>query len=467
MSMVPKLPAISLPLLVLVLNLILGGCARYQSFPLPGGSPLVANVARLDTELPRGSSGIHPVNLADGLDLDEIAVLAAVNDPDLRARRAALGIAQAQVLAAGLFPDPQISAGWDFPTSHMTGLVNGWGLALNYDFIALLTRPARLEAARRHQDKIHLQILWQEWQVIRQARTLAVRYQLEIERLKRLEAVLTLYHQRSRRSARALASGDVTLDVHGTDLTALLQLYSQINQLRQTHNVTSHQLRRILGLEPSAALKLAPLPKYTRVAQPDLTLLLPSLASRRPDLLALKAGYRSQEARVRAAILAQFPSLSLGVAGARDTGSVNTIGPTATLTLPLFARGRGRISMARATRSQLAQEFQARLAESQVAVDQFRRQQAIILDQMDILDRYLPQLQPLVVQARSAYNRGEINPLIYLNLELTLLKQQLARIQLQQTLWSLRFRLEALLAWPESLTEHLAPPPAANADPKT
>jgi len=459
--MMPYLP------LLLALNLVLGGCARYQPLPLPEGSPLVANVARLDTRLPRGCAGVRPVNPADGLDLDEIAVLAAVNDPDLIARRAALGVAQAQVLAAGLFPDPQISAGWAFPTSHMPGLVGGWGLALNYDFIALLTRPARLQAARRHQEQVHLQILWQEWQVIRQARTLAVRYLLENQRLARLRAVLELYRKRSRRSARALASGDITLDVHGTDLTALLQLYSQINQLRQTHNVTGHRLRRILGLEPAAPLKLAPLPDYPPVAQPDLTPILPSLPSRRPDLLALKAGYRSQEARVRAAILAQFPSLSLGVAGARDTGSVNTVGPTATLTLPLFAGNRGRISMERATRAQLAREFQARLAEARVEVDQFRRQQAIILDQMVILGRYLPQLEPLVVQARGAYNRGEINPLIYLNLELTLLKQQLARIRLQQTLWSLRFRLEALLAWPESLTEHLAPPPSANAEPKT
>lgn len=448
-------------LLVLGAAVLLGGCARYRPLPLAEQSPLKPQVVELALALPAGAADVRPVNPADGLDLDEVAVLAVANNPDLKALRAALGVAGAQVLAAGLFPDPQLSAGWDFPTSHLPGLVGAWGLALNYDFIALLTRPAKLKAARRNRDQVHLQVLWQEWQVIQQARTLAVQYQLQTEQIKRLEAVLTLYRQRARRSARALAAGDLTLDVHGTDLTALLQLYSQLNQLRQTHNATGHQLRRLLGLAPAAPLPLVPPPPYAPVPENIFAALLPSLPARRPDLLALKAGYLSQEAQVRAAVLAQFPSLSLGVAGARDTGSVNTVGPSATVTLPLFAGNRGNISVARATRAKLAQEYQARLAQAQVEADQFWRQQAILLDQIAILDRYLPRLEPLVVQARRAYARGEIDPLIYLNLELTLLNQQLARIELQQTLWSLRFNLEALLAWPESLASRLAPLPAS------
>jgi len=44
---------------------------------------------------------------------------------------------------------------------------------------------------------------------------------------------------------------------------------------------------------------------------------LASLPDRHPDLIALQLGYQSQEEKVRGAILAQFPLLSLGISGGR------------------------------------------------------------------------------------------------------------------------------------------------------
>jgi hypothetical protein len=43
-----------------------------------------------------------------------------------------------------------------------------------------------------------------------------------------------------------------------------------------------------------------------------------ALPHHRADLLALQAGYQSQEQRLREAILAQFPAMSAGVEQARD-----------------------------------------------------------------------------------------------------------------------------------------------------
>ena len=70
---------------------------------------------------------------------------------------------------------------------------------------------------------------------------------------------------------------------------------------------------------------------------------LTDLADRRPDLVALQLGYRSQEERVRGAILAQFPLLALGISGGHDTSDVRTLGPQITLDLPLFNRNQGRL----------------------------------------------------------------------------------------------------------------------------
>lgn len=58
------------------------------------------------------------------------------------------------------------------------------------------------------------------------------------------------------------------------------------------------------------------------------------MPQRRPDLLALREGYQSQEARPYKAVLGQFPALSIGVNYAVGTEQTHAVGWQATLTLP-------------------------------------------------------------------------------------------------------------------------------------
>jgi outer membrane protein TolC len=105
--------------------------------------------------------------------------------------------------------------------------------------------------------------------------------------------------------------------------------------------------------------------------------LVGSLARRRPDLIALRYGYRAADADLRAAIRAQFPLVSLAVNGGTDTTRVASLGPTITLDLPLFDGHRGAIAVARASRRQLAAAFRAAL--DQAAGQAEAAQQALTL----------------------------------------------------------------------------------------
>jgi len=430
---------------------MLSGCATYQPRPLEDRSPLVTEPGVLQVEaaaLQGGAAGGYHVDLADGLDLTEIGMLAVINNPGLRQQRAQWQIAGAQAFAAGLLPDPQLSAGLDKPTGNTSGLIDAWSLGLGYDIIPLITRQARVDAARKQQDKVRLDLLWQEWQVIQQARSLAVRLQLEDERLKLLQNMRTLYLERYRRSAQALQDGDITLDINGTDLTALVDTLSQINQLEQTHNQTRHDFNLLLGLDPRVLIKIAPLPVAAPLSSDTVNARLARLPELRPDLLALKAGYESQESQVRAAILAQFPSLGIGINRARDTGNVHTTGLSISLTLPLFSGNRGNIAIERATRELLHEEYRARLAQTRVDVDRLLSLQSILREQQDNLHTYLPHLKTLVKRARRAYNRGDIGALTFLNMESTWVNKRLEQISLAQAAWETRIALEALLALP-------------------
>ena len=430
---------------------LLGACTAYHPLPLEERASLAAGIEALAVDpavFPGGAAGRRAFEPRDGLDLDEVGILAAVNNPDLRAQRASLAVAEAQVFAAGLLPDPQINAAVDNPTGDSGALVDGWSVGIGYDIMPLITRQANIDAASGASRKVHLDLLWQEWQVVQKARSLAVALSLEGEQLALLQRMLDLYLARYQHSAVALEQGDVPLDVNGTDLTALVDTLSQINQLEQTHNQTRHDLNALLGLEPRVSIDLAPLPSEVPVT-PDLQQEeLLGLAQRRPDLLALQAGYASQEARVRAAILAQFPSLGIELHRARDTGDVKTTGLGVSLNLPLLSGNRGAIATERASRAQLHEEYRARLAQTVADVDRLHELQEIIRRQQAALGTYLPRLEVLVERSRSAYANGDIDALAFLNMESTWVSKSLEQISLAQAGWENRIALEALLAMP-------------------
>ena len=431
--------------------LLLTGCASYQARPLPEASTLAENLQSLYYSVDRQQdAGLQPheINPADGLDLTETAIIAVLNNPDLRAERAKQKVAGAQLFAAGLLPDPQISTNLDIPTGNTTGTVNAWGLGFGYDIIPLITRQARISTEQQAQIQVNLCLLWQEWQVMQRARFLAIRSTLELSKLELLHKTRVLYLHRYENSSKALKAGDITLDVNGTDLTALLDTYSQINQLEQTHNETRHQLRLLLGLVSDVDLRFTLPPEPDLLSRATTEKELKSFQQRRPDLLALQAGYQSQEAKVRTAILSQFPSLSIGVTRAKDTGALYTTGFGVSLNLPLFSGGRGAIAVERATREQLQQEYQARLSQALTDVDKLLELQGIIAGQQARLKKYLPQLWTIVEKTREAYKHSDIDALTFFNMEYTWVLKRLEEIDLEQAQWENSLALQAMLALP-------------------
>ena len=173
----------------------------------------------------------------------------------------------------------------------------------------------------------------------------------------------------------------------------------------------------------------------------------------RPDLLALKAGYESQEQSLREAVLAQFPSLQLGVTRLSDTvGDRSDIGRTvhavsigATLNLPLFDHNQGNIAIQKTTRAQLLAEYQARL--DQTSSDSWR-----IWSEMQELNAAiaemqarLPQLETAAQNAERAYMAGDLPALTAVTLQSAVITRQAELSDLKQSLWSDAIALASVL----------------------
>jgi len=436
---------------------MLTACATYQPQPLDQSPPLAISIEQLQahtdrsshSELPR-SWFKHPVASGDGLDETEVALLAVLNSPHLRATYAQLNEAQAQLIQAGLLPDPQLAVSADIPTGNDPSLVTGYSFGLGFDLQSLLTRGAKQDAATEHARAVYLNILWQEWQIIQQARMLYRRILIEQQQTSIAHKQFLLIKQAWDSHEQAFNQGNITLDQARVTLASLENTQTTWTKSRRQLNTAVHALALLLGLSPAAKLPLAPPPagieamiKPPVEAEPR-TSMFARIAKRRPDLLALQAGYDSQEATVREQILGQFPNLSVGVNRARDTGNVWTIGPFINLGLPVLNGNQGRIAAARATRDRLHEEYRDRLATAYVQTLQLERDQRLVFNEWKTLSQRLSKLKKSLSRMEKAFQTGNLDLLAYANMRSAYNTQQARLLMLEQTFLEQQVAVETL-----------------------
>ncbi len=425
--------------------LLLSGCATYHPVPLPAApdlsrAPSLTAPAR-DFWLP----GLKPHPFPkEGLDETSIITLAVFNDPDLKAARLQAGVAGAQLLEAGLLPDPQVSA------DYARSLLNyGGDIGLSEDIQALITRGAAKAAAISHQKQVYLDILWQEWQVAEKTRELFIQARADSRLQRVLDAGRELLANRYRQDEAALKQGNVTLSTVSADLTVLANADNGLRQLQLNASLTRHELNHLLGLKPGAELRLIGPVNNRPLSQDQFQAAVAALPRRRVDLLALRAGYASQEQSVRQAVLAQFPALSAGVVQSRDpVEGVNDFGPNITLTLPLFNRNRGQIAIQRATRAVLRQTYEARLDQAVGNADQVWKATGIMQGQLRDLDARLPRLEETAMTAEQNFRHYHLGEGLYVSLESNFLATQAEAIRVRAALETARSALRTLLGLP-------------------
>lgn len=434
-----------LPCAIVIGAAFISGCATYHSKPLPTAPDLArlpALTVPADTfVLPGLRSHPFPTN---GLDEMAVITLAVFNNPDLKAARLQAGVADAQLLEAGLLPDPIVSGGLARSPLH-----TGYNLGLSEDIQALITRGAAKAAAKAHLRQVNLEILWQEWQVAEKARELFIQSQADDQLRRVLTSTRDLLADRYHQDEAALKRNSVTADIVSTDLTALTAADTQLRQLQLEINQARHALDKLLGLQPDTPLQLVGQSESHSLSREEFQVALAALPHRRADLLALQAGYQSQEQRLREAVLAQFPAMSAGMEQARDpVEGINTIGLTANVTLPLFNRNQGQIAIQRATRAVLYQTYQARLDQAVIEADQVWKATPIMAHQLQDLDARLPALKEITAAAERNFRQGNLDAATYVSLKSNFLAQQSQAIRMRAALARAHAALEILLGLP-------------------
>ena len=264
-----------------------------------------------------------------------------------------------------------------------------------------------MAAARNQAAAVDLDVAWQEWQVAQAARLHAVnlfwiKKQLHLAKrrcriLGEEEAVLGRAEQAGEATALELAA------VERSANAARLEV-QKIQGEKESERIA---LNRAVGFPPTAVIVLQPSFPASPEPIPPLKTLLAGLDRSRLDLVALRIGYASQEARLRAAVREQFPSLSLGLTGGRDSDRLQTAGFGITIGLPLFDRNQAKIAAATATRKELFDEYASRLFSAREDVAALRSKWATAAKQIGTLRNTLPSLRRRADACEMAMESGD------------------------------------------------------------
>ena len=426
----------------------LAGCSTYEALPLTPAMPAPATLADLRVDaasLPFPALAAHRFDPSDGLDIVETAMLAVANNPDLKLARDDAAIAHAQAYAAGLLPDPQLALSRDLSDSGGADTRAAYSYGLSYDINALLLHSSQRDAAQADAHKTDLNLLWQEWQVVSQARLLFVRVTQSRHLMDTLIETRSLFEDRVRRTQTALERGLLTSDAVSPNVAALQDVQRQIFELERQSAQSARELNALLGLAPSTVLQLqdSAEPVASDGAQVDAA--LAALPQRRPDLIALQAGYRAQDERYRGALLAQFPALNIGLTRARDSSGIGSDAIGITMSLPFLNRSRGNIAIERATRQKLHDEYQQRLQTSRNDIAGIAAEQALDARQLAQVDAAIVELRTVLARSDTAYRADAVDALTYANARAALLAKQVERINLWQAMLEQRVALQTLL----------------------
>jgi len=431
-----------------LLPALLAGCASYQPMTLPDGDRLAREVRELKVDtgaMPDAAMRGHRFDPSDGLDMTEVAMLAVVGNPELKLARAQAGVTRAQAFSAGLLPDPQLSLTREQALGSPAGATVAFGAGLAIDVGALLARSSASGAADAESRKSDLDLLWQEWQTVAKARLLFVRLDALAASRALLQAARAQARQRLDEATRAVDRGLATTDTAAPLLAAFEEASRQAGDVEHQANQARHDLNELLGVAPDVELVLVGASDVAPMTASQVRDALATSTTRRPDLLALQAGFEAQDDRYRGALRAQFPAITIGPTRARDTSDVNTAGFALGITLPLFNRNRGNIAIESATRGKLRAEYQQRLDATAGDAHRLLAEDAIAQRQLAEIDASLPALTQAVDDAERAYASHAIDALALTATESAWTARRLERIAVQQARQEQAIALQALL----------------------
>lgn len=438
---------------ITAMALLLAGCAGTSTDS--GIGDLSATISRRtghtvgNWESARGAGEVsNPVRelLRQPLTADSAARIALLNNPTFQARLQDIGIAQADVIEAGLLENPTLFGSAKFPDREPRA--PSLEASLGQNFLDLLMLPLRKRMARAELEKTKLEVAQDAVDLVSEVKqavyTLQAREQLR-ERMRLIQksgAAGLEFAQELREAGNIteleLANQQASYDEARLELA---ELELEIVSARESIN-------RLLGLYGSD------LDWRVKPSLPDLPgsdpagFTLEQLAlTQRYDLLAVRLELASLARALKLTRTYRFlGTMEVGVSVEREPDGANLAGPELSVELPIFHQGQGRIAKQTAQFRKAERLFEAMAIEIRSEVREAQAEMRAKRERAKFYhDSALPTRLAIVNQTQLQYNAMQTGALELLTAKEAELRAEREYIQALEDYWKARARLEGIV----------------------
>jgi cobalt-zinc-cadmium efflux system outer membrane protein len=361
-------------------------------------------------ETKTSSQLLVPPALANGEPLDEehAVLLALWNNALFRELLLELDLTQADLVQAGLLPNPEFLYYWGEPAKPFRYL-------FDFPLEALYLRPIRIKVMAAENERACAKLTQTALDLIRDSRQAFADLQMAHDMVKVGERAMALRNRILELAEARLKNGDATpLEVSTARIDALLAA-QDLTRLRYEVTVMEERVRNFLGL---SATTFPLVPDNTIIETHDAPVeeLVNLAVHSRPDLLAAERAAAAATARLSFARLGWFRFLGIGDA---TTGTItdHAFGPALRFTVPIFNRNQGGIARAKAEFEQLDRRRQT--VENQIILDvrqSHARFQQTAAELEYLRKKTRPEVEAAIRRAEIAYKEGNVTYVIVLEM---------------------------------------------------
>jgi len=337
------------------------------------------------------SRAVHSL-LRRPLTADTAVRIALLNNRGLQATLEKIGVANADLIEAGLLKNPVFEASPRFPDGPPGA--TDLELSVAQDFLDLIMLPLRKKIAAQELARTELQVGDAVLQLAADTKTAFYQFQGAREMLTAAKATDTASDAATQLSARLHDAGNISdLDL-ANQQAASSQSKADVMAAEFVTNVAREKLNRLMSLwgadlDWQASGELPPLPAN----DPPERHLEALALSRRLDLAATEAEWRSiVQALGITRTYRYIGTVELGVDTENQTDNQRITGPTLRLELPIFNHGQGRIARLQAQLRQVERTIESQAIDIRSEV---REAAARVQQQRKLATYYRDNLTPV------------------------------------------------------------------------
>ncbi|MFO0752045.1 MAG: TolC family protein [Thermodesulfovibrionales bacterium] len=352
--------------------------------------------------------------LSDGLTMDNAVKIALLNNRELQAAFEEIGIARADLVQAGLFTNPRLSAVFRFPLGGGGASVEAEGLVNMADF---WRAPLRKKVAAAKLEEVMFRVSDEILKTQAEAKDAYIEY-IAVSRMR--EETEKIRDQTKELKDHLLYRREFglsrDLDTYLTE-AEVLDADVELARIEKELHLARTRLNRILGLTPEQdnyEIDGSFSGEFREL--PDTETLIAHALSNRPDVQVAKLRIEESKRILSSERKSIFGDFGIGAAYAREAGGTDFLGPGFDIRIPLFDQNQAQIAKA---------EFRLRLAEKELAAKtgRVREEVSSVLESLSlarrqvsmIRDQLLPVRRRAVEYAESYFNSMQLNMLYLLD----------------------------------------------------